>query len=596
MTDNVKKKSKMKKVVLSAQEKQKKKEEQAVKHRQRQFKNKIKQIFITAGFTYLDSENKHIKIGLRTVEIDLVFFFKNIILVCEDTGTSAHNIKVHARNKNEAFTEISENFGEFYSWICEEFTESEITIRQFSSEQYRVIFLYFSQEELTFSADDYKRFPMIKFVEPSSLNYLFKMTQCIKKSVRFEVFKFLGLSDEDIGTRTTEVGQKKIKATIISPKSSTGLKNGVRIVSFMMSAETLIKNAYVLRKDNWEESTLLYQRLIHKDKIQKIRKFLVKKEEAFYNNIIVALPNDIFFMDKNGQPINMDKIGNYDVCSMYIPDSMNSICVIDGQHRIYAHYEGYNTDKDELKISKLRKDLHLLVTGLVFPKEMSDNERTKVQSEIFLDINSNAKPVPQDVLLHIKMVKDPLSDEGLARMLIEKLNKESIFLKKFEISSLDEGKIKIASIVKFALRYLVTITPKERKSLYSYWEGDKKALEKLDDVALDEYKKYCVSNISAYFSAVRKSYLTEWSDPESKILSVISINGFIIAYNKIIDKYGIKDFNFFCSHFSKYDIDFSKDGFPYTSSQYGKFSEKILEEAFSDDDIVSKEIAATHET
>ena len=567
---------------MSAEEREKWKVEQAIKRKKRKFKNKIRGVFTTAGFTYFNTENKDVKIGLRVVELDSVFIYENIIVVCEDTGTASSRIKDHARNKNEAFGEIKNNVNQFLEWLKESFEEKRELLERYESYQYNLKFLYFSQEELELSSDDYRLFPNIMFVEPKSLNYLHEMAQCIKKSVRYEVFRFLNITNEEIGNNTTEVTQKKIKATIISPKTSTGLKNGVRIVSFMMSADTLIRNSYVMRKDNWEDSVYLYQRLIKKEKIRNIRKFLVSKEEAFYNNIIVALPDDVLFFDDMHTQIDLSQISGYDVCTMLIPDRMNSICVIDGQHRIFAHYEGMENDIDETKISKLRAELHLLVTGLVFPREMSKLERAKIESEIFLDINSNAKPVPQDVLLHIRMVKDPLSDVGLARMIIEQLNKESIFLKKFEMSSLDDGKIKIASVIKFALRYLVTIEPKDRKSLYSYWNGDKQALETMDDVILNFYIEYCVKNLVLFFSAVRKNFIKQWNDPESKILSVTSINGFIIAYNKIIDMEGVRDFDYFDEHLKKLEVDFSKEMFPYTSSQYGKFSEYIVETAFKD--------------
>lgn len=582
--------------ILSTEEKAKLKEEQSKKRKARQFKNKIKNIFIIAGFAFLNTSDKHIKIGLRTVEIDSVFFYENIILICEDTGTSTKNIKEHVRNKSEAFDEIKKNFKDFYKWISDTFEEKRDIFCKYAPDQYQIFNMYFSQENLGFSIDDYRLYSNIKFVEPQALNYFYRMMQCIKKSVKYEIFRFLQLKNEEIGVTSTESDQKTIKATIISPKEGTGIKNGVRIVSFMMSADTLIKNAYVLRKDNWDDSVWLYQRLIQKDKIKRIREFLIKKKEAFYNNIIVGLPDDIYFRNKSGNIVNINQVGNYDVCDMILPDKMNSICVIDGQHRIYAHYEGLDNDKNEAEIAELRQKLHLLVTGLVFPKEMSMIERAKIQSEIFLDINYNAKPVSADVLLHIQMVKDPLSDVGLARRVIERLNKESIFLNKFEMSSLDEGKIKIASIIKFALRYLVTMKPSdERLSFYSYWDGDKVAFEKMNDGAIMEYIEYCTKNLSQYFSAIKNRFRDDWNNPDSKILSVVSINGFIIAYNKFINNNGIKDYRYFNGCLERLNIDFSEEKFPYTSSQYGKFSEQILNEALLNSEEVTKLLAATSE-
>ena len=213
---------------------------------------------------------------------------------------------------------------------------------------------------------------------------------------------------------------------------------------------------------------------------------------------------------------------------------------------------------------------------------MSKIERTRIESEIFLDINSNSKPVPADVLLHIKMIKDPLSDIGLARRIIEKLNKEQVFLNMFELSSLDESKIKVASIVKFALRYLVTINPLEGKdSFYTYWNGDKISLEQNDnEEELEKCIMFCTKDLSCYFSAIKNNFKDNWFNPESKLLSVTSLNGFIIAYNRQLKINGIKDFEFFNNRMKNLDVDFSKEKFVYTSSQCRKFSDVILKKAF----------------
>ena len=540
------------------------------------FKNKIKKLFLSAGFQQIKTENHHFKIGYRKAEIDCLFIYENILIVCEDTSTTS-NIKDHIRKKYEAFDQINKNKGDFLAWIKKEFYYNDI--EKYSENQYLIKYLYFSQNELNFSKEEAGLYPLIKFVEPSYLEYFNRMVQCIHKSVKYEVYRFLQINSNQIGSNTTESKKKCISATIISPKESTGLNNGVRIVSFMMSADTLIKNSYVLRKDNWEDSITLYQRLIQKDKIKGIRRFLAKKQEAFYNNIIVSLPSKVYFLDENDCQIHLDSIGKYDVCKMMLPDEMNSICIIDGQHRVYAHYEGEKTDPDEIQISNLRKKLHLLVTGLVFPESMSDVQKAQIESGIFLDINTNAKPVPPDVLLHIKELKDPLSDIGIARAVIERLNKEDIFLHMFELSALDERKIKTASIIKFALRYLVTIESKEKKSLFDYWDGDKIKLKELNDQEYNSYIDFCVKQIRWYFSALRDSHKQEWSDESSKLLSVISLNGFIIAYNRYIDQKNLGDFDFFRNRFKNLHTDFTKEKFPYTSSQYKKFSDEILNNA-----------------
>ena len=99
------------------------------------------------------------------------------------------------------------------------------------------------------------------------------------------------------------------------------------------------------------------------------------------------------FQGENDREVSIGELGDFQHCKMIIPDEMNSICVIDGQHRIFAHYEAPANEKYEKDIAKLRKRLHLLVTGLVFPADMPNAERKRIQSEIFLDINDNTKKV-----------------------------------------------------------------------------------------------------------------------------------------------------------------------------------------------------------
>ena len=556
------------------------KEEQQKKRREAAFRKKIKNTFTDSGFVYCQTEGKHFSIGLRTVELDYLFVYENIIVICEDTCKKAKD-KEHIRKKNESSQEIKSHAPELISWLINTFPEKKEMFEKYRPERLHVYYIYISQVELNLTDEEKKLYSNLIFWEPETLSYFSRVSQCIFYSARYEIFKYLGLSEDDIGFSGSEGGKTVIKAPIIYPQDATGLRNGVRVVSFMMSAEKLLRNSYVLRKDSWEDSMFLYQRLIEKEKIRGIRAFLAKKGEAFYNNIIVGLPDSISFEDDAGRPILIDTIGDFQHCKLVMPDEMNTICVIDGQHRIFAHHEAPANEKYEAKIAPLRKQLHLLVTGLIFPQGMPDAERKQIQSEIFLDINDNTKKVAANVLTHIEMIKDPFSDIGLARRVIEKLNRERTFLNRFELSALDESKIKVASIIKFALRYLVTVNPTEgRSSLYAFWEGDKSAFERKDEVALLDYITFCTKTVDALFSAVRDTFRESWNDSSTKILSVTSINGFIIAFNRQLTKNGIKGHDYYTECFSKIKIDFSKEQFLYASSQYRKFSNQILKEGF----------------
>lgn len=520
-------------------------------------------------------------VGPRKVEIDSLFIYENVWLICEDTVKKT-NIREHIRTKNEAMCQINEYLSDFIKELVNIAPQYIELFNKYEKDRLKIFGLYISKNEISLNKEDHELFNNLIFIGPQTLEYFQWLVKGIKFSAKNEIFRFLGIKSKDLGLVSSSSSNAEITAPIIYPKEFTGIKNKVRVVSFMMSAEDLLNTCYVLRKDNWEESIWLYQRLIDNKRLKKVREFIEKKGEAFYNNIIVGLPENIAFKDAEGNFKTIEEISTLEGnCQLIIPKELNSICVIDGQHRIYAHYESGVDNVQERRISQLRKQLHLLVTGLVFPKDMKKEEIAKIQSEIFDDINSNAKSVPQNILLQIKRIKNPIADESLAQFVIEKLNKQSIFKNKLQITSLDKGKIKTASIVRFALRYLVTVAPVDGKqSLFNYWTGDKDALLSANDTAIQEYVDFCVSILRNYFGAIAKNLKTEWDNPDSKILTVISLNGFIIALTRQLSINGIGNFAYYDKVFTGWDFDFSKEGFPYTSSQYRKFSSEILISAF----------------
>lgn len=551
-------------------------EEEKSKREASSFRRKIVTTFKNAGFEYLKTEGIHRRFGLKNGELDYVFLYENILLVCEDTTHNEKNIKKHLKNKKLLTDQIVANQNDTIQWLKETFPEKFTGFDNYTNDSYKVFHLYFTLNKLELSKDDTALYSPIKTIGLPSLNYLRITSQTIRKSARAEIFRLLGLKSEDIGTPGDGGSRKQIPASIIYPTDRTGLANNVRIVSFMMSADMLLRNSFVLRKDSWEGSIKLYQRLLDRSKLLKTRKYIADNGSTFFNNVIVSLPRDVTF-EQEGRPVDLKDIHKYQNCRMNIPDEMNSICVIDGQHRIFAHYEG--DDLLEPKIAKLRQKLHLLVTGLIFPPDMPDLERRIYESSIFADINSNAKPVPADVLLQIKSLQEPFSDLAIARRVVVRMNDRGVFKDSFQISQMDGHKIKIASIIKFALRYLVEITEDlDKPSLFQHWSGDKAALIRKDDEeALNDYIEYIVDVVNTYFGVVRKEYATEWVDPETKILSITSINGFIIALRKSLNALGVGDDAFYRAIISRNHHDFTKTGFGYGSSHYNMFAEEMLE-------------------
>jgi DGQHR domain-containing protein len=552
--------------------------EQKQKREERAFSRRVQTLFKNAGFTHLPTAGINRKFGAKMGELDNVFVYQNIILVCEDTLSASNKVRDHLKNKKMLFDQIDSNRDDFLGWLREAFADRFEVDGPYASSRYKIFYLYFSKSLVPFQDGDDVLFTPVRVVEQSTINYFYKMTQNIKKSAKSDIFRFLGLRADEIGVAVASSGKKDIPATVIYPDDSTGLKNGIKVVSFMMSAESLLNNAYVLRKDNWEDSIQLYQRLIEKPRIHSIRKYLALKKTTFINNIIVSLPDGVTFQDEAGATVDASSVDNFHAHKMLIPDELNSICVIDGQHRIYAHYEGFDTLEPE--IAKLRKKFHLLVTGIIFPPSMAALDRRKYESEIFLDINSQAKQVPPDVLLFIETLKDPFSDLGLSREVLARLNRNGAFTGLFQLSLMEDAPIKTASIIKFALRYLVAIVDDVAKpSLFQYWaDGPKRAelLEKKSEALREEYVEWVAQVVGVYFGAVKSRYKSQWKVEDSRLLSTTAINGFVIALRRSLPACGVLDYEGYKAVFADFNQDFSSEGFKYASSQYGKFSRSIL--------------------
>ncbi len=164
---------KAKKLLTEAQKK-----EQARKKKEAAFRRKIRTTFMTAGFAYLPSNGKEFKIGLRVVELDYLFIYDNVVLICEDTCGQKKD-KDHIRKKSESFQEIKSHLKEFFDWMINTFPNDRALVEKYRPERYQVFYLYIPQNELDLTADERALYGNLLFVEPETLSYFNRMTQCI---------------------------------------------------------------------------------------------------------------------------------------------------------------------------------------------------------------------------------------------------------------------------------------------------------------------------------------------------------------------------------------------------------------------------------
>jgi len=552
---------------------------------QRKFRSSILKIFNMMGFRHLRTQNKTYSYGGQRGELDYVFLYENIIIICEDTiGITNPD---HIRTKYFFYQKIKENLSQFIRSLKREFQDKFDEFRNYTEGRYKLFYIYIHK----FAIDSERKepFPHFRFINDSDRIYFQKITSILKKTSRNELYKFLNLDLSEVGPSASSAEENKIDTAVILPEESSGYPEGIKIISFLISAKDLMDCSYVLRKESWHEGAELYQRLLIPKKINDIREYIAKKQRVFLNNIIVSLPNEVTLYRKvndTEEVIAPDNLCEIENLNMRFPKKINSIGIIDGQHRVFAHFEG--NDKYEEIVSRLKEDRHLLTTGLLFPPSLSTQEKIKLESEIFLQINSTQRKVDAALLQHIESIKDPYSPLGIARKVLVKLNEREPFLDKFQIYTFETKKIKTPSIINWGLKDLVEMDC-EKETLFKYWQDDNKSLllseeRGLDyDTAFNEYLRFSASTISQYFSAVKNNFSDLWVlDSSSKLLKVTAITGFLISMRKSLEIYHeIKDYDFYQRKLSTLRMNFSREDFPYISSHWHRFAEDIKDQCWT---------------
>ena len=554
-------------------------QERQMRRMQKTLRNKIRSTFKSMGFVYRKADHRQFHLGGRDMEIDAIFVFENVFILCEDTISTDTD---HLRTKNDTMQRIKANKGEFFRIMDGIIDDFNPLHDDFELARIKLFYIHICGTKDEYSKYEMDEFPEIKLWGSNNIDYFKWLSECIHSSARFELFRYLGLSKQDIGTVRATTNLAAAQAPIIYPQNFVGPIQGCRVVTFMLSAKELIEMSYVLRKEGWAKQSGLYQRLLDKQKMGKIREYIVKNRSSFFNNIIVALPSDAIVLDSQNQAHNLFDLDSQQTdLRLSLPYEYNSICIIDGQHRVYAYHEGGSSEDI---VEPLRRDRHLLVTGVMFPPGMEDGEKLKLQSQIFLDINKNAKPISPDLLIYIQKLQNPLAATSIAQDVLESMNEHGVLKDQFQKTTLNAKGMKTASIIKFALQYVVSIDDESnRESLIYYWDGDKIALKRNSIAARTAYVSFCTEWLNKYFSGVKYAWHTHWNlDNHSTLLpSVVTINGCLIAYRRQLMVNGLKEATFFKNKFKKWTNGFSKETFEYRSSQYGRFAKDLLKKVFN---------------
>lgn len=547
----------------------------------RKLRKEVREIFRNTGFAKVKSvSDKEFEFKEGKGDFDDVFIYENIIVLLEYTCTDAKYVGDHLKGKKILFDLVLENKREFIEFLEKNFEEFKKSRDQrYPISQCELNIVYCSQNMP--DKEHKKQFPKVKFLDYPILQYFLSVSKVIKKSARFETFDFLGLKYENIGEKvlSTSSSKNEVYEGHILPEENSSFSKGFKVVSFYIDAESIIKRAYVLRKSGWKTVDGMYQRMLIKSKITKMRKYLKDKDRVFVNNIIVSLPGDeTKLLDKEGNVVKSAVFTRTQPVKIQIEEGFNLVGLIDGQHRVYAYHEG--NDIYEEKIASLRKIQNLLVTGVIYPSTLDDDKRVEFEANLFLEINSNQSVADSELRQSIQLILEPFTNIAIAKGIVNQLALEGP-LKGYLKSYFFEKALPTTSIVSYGLIPLVKTSGTD--SLFSTWkEKDKEDVaNKKNKKLLNEYKEYCISQINTFLGAYKNNIPEDlWTTDQkvSRFLTTTSINGLISCMRLVIENKKLGDFSYYdnkLKEISKFDFK------SYKSSQWRSLGETLYNKYFA---------------
>lgn len=557
-------------------------EEIAQRKVQQTHKKIVRSVFRNSGFRRFPklADKEFTLDDLVTSDFDDIYLYENLLICLEYTTSRPGKVGDHLKKKKIVYDHVADRpdslikalrelDADFKDAINTSYNTDEIIIKNVYCSRYD----FANKHKLIADNACYLDYP--------ELRYFKSLTDSIKKSSLAELIDFLGVELNELGTEgniITHTDSKTFQATVL-PEANSNFDKGFKVVSFYIDPETLLKQAYVLRRQGWRDSESVYQRMISKAKIDQIRKHLKLKKRVFVNNIIATLDDETKLLDADKNIVEPKDIKKTTIVKLQLPNRLNTVGLIDGQHRTFSYYV---SDPDDTDIALLRKRQNLLITGIIYPKGIKERDREAFEARLFLEINSTQTNAKSDLKQAINRIIDPFSDESIAATVVERLGSGSGPLGGQIVRHwFDTDKLKTTSVVSYGMKPLTKTSGKD--TLFNLWpHTDKHKLKaKTDTNLLEEYVNYCHKTIDEYLIAIRHNLPSKQWTPDRKVegrlLTTTVINSLLICLRMIIESGNTGDTAHYKSKFSGLGPK-SFEGFH--SSQYGKLAVKIFNEHF----------------
>ena len=278
----------------------------------------------------------------------------------------------------------------------------------------------------------------------------------------------------------------------------------VSLFLFTITPEKLLKTCVIYRRAQGNPDA--YQRILRKERLQKIRKFVTQDNALLPPNIIVHLGENVTWdsvpkpkKDASGSPITLTRAKDYDLVVLKLPMEYASLELLDGQHRLFGFFGSEPATKDNF-------NLVVLIAGLP-----SHRKR-----DTFVAINDNARRMDPNLVAYLKYTDDEKecqsNPELMAIKIVVELNATTPFKNRIRLLETGAQKITLKGFAGYDLKGLIGPNGLMRK----YYSNDSKEF---------------ISALRLYFGLMKSLFRAQWQSPGKYI---IFTNRGISAFLKLL--------------------------------------------------------------
>ncbi|MGO9211297.1 MAG: DGQHR domain-containing protein [Terriglobales bacterium] len=331
------------------------------------------------------------------------------------------------------------------------------------------------------------------------LSYYEAVTEAIKDNAKYEIIHSLGIK-----TREEKHIHRVLAIRLRQPIASSSTE----LFLFTLPPEHLLKTSVIYRRAQGNASA--YQRMLRKNRLPRIRKFVSGPDAILPTDIIVHLSDTVTidavradeFLDEGGRPLTLSRSSNYDLVVLNIPMEFASLELIDGQHRLYGFVGADAATKREVSLVVLG------VAGLT----------GKQKRDTFVAINDNSRRMDPNLVSFLKYTTNDSEcqkdSELMAIRIVVDMNKASPFKKAIRLLDISGSqRLTLKGFSGYDLRGLLG----PRGLLRRHYPTN----------TADDY----IKALRMYFAAIRSLFGTQWNDTDKYI---IATNRGVSAFLKLL--------------------------------------------------------------